>query len=142
MATDPTSFVEWGRNIGLTGVCAGLVYVLKWSIGMILKGKDDHLSSMLKAKDEVISELRADLEKVKAQRDAARDQLFVEKDKNAERYHRLATQVSEVNQETGRWLEYVARPEGGRGRQGGGRPPPASPRNRPHAEANEGGEGT
>jgi hypothetical protein len=131
MTADPTSLIEWGKNLGLTGVCALLGWLLKWSL--------QRQFSMHEANEK---RLEADLEKVKQQRDAARDQMLAEKDKSSERYHRLATEVSGVTKETGAWFEHISRLiASGRGRGGGGTPPPVA-RHKARAEEDEGGAGT
>lgn len=127
MPGDPQSLIEWGKGLGLTGVCALLGYLLKWTAQQLLKEKDTR-----------IQKLEEDLEKVKAQRDAAREQVFAEKDK----YHRLVENLTPLVKETGGWLEYFGRDQGGGGGRRGGRLPSPPQRDRPLAAEDEGGGGT
>lgn len=132
MAETQTIF-EYLKQGGLLSLAVLLAVLAKKLLDKVF----EMYERRLKEKDEVVSEVRADLEKVKSQRDMARDQVLAEK----ERYHRLATEVAGMAKETGGWLEYLARAEGS-GRRGGSRPPPAVARHRPRAEEDEGGAGT
>ena len=127
MSGDPTSLWEFLKQGGLLALAVLLGWCVKW---LLLK--------LFALQDSRVKALEEDLEKVKAQRDAARQQVLDEKD----RYHRLAQGFEPMLREWVRWCEYFAtngNVSGGGSRRGGGRPPPATVRGDPHLEEDPGG---
>jgi len=125
--TDPHGVLELLKQAGLLGLCVLLGWLLKWA-----------LVALLAAKDTAIAKLEADLEKVKAQRDTARDKVLEER----ERYHRLAEGLRPAIKEQVAWFEYFAQklgtPPGGPAPPRGRQPAPPALRSDAGLEENEG----